>query len=123
MGLSYKRLTNMNLVSFLFLLFNLHVFSQSISGRIRHGDVIRDGETIVSPEEVFTLGFFSPRNSSLRYVGIWYYGLPDQTVTWVANRDAPISGNSGVFGIQNNGSLSLSDGNGTIYWSTDGFLV
>ncbi|KAI7756385.1 hypothetical protein M8C21_004490, partial [Ambrosia artemisiifolia] len=62
-----------------------------------------------------------PANSSLRYVGIWYYQIPGQTIIWVANRDTPVSGNSGVFGIQNNGSLSLSDQNGTIYWSSDGF--
>ncbi|PWA79525.1 S-locus glycoprotein domain-containing protein [Artemisia annua] len=33
----------------------------------------------------------------------------------------PPRGNSGVFGIQNNGSLSLSDGNGTLYWWTEAF--
>nr|GEX97529.1 G-type lectin S-receptor-like serine/threonine-protein kinase B120 [Tanacetum cinerariifolium] len=31
-----------------------------------------------------------------------------------------MSGDSGVFGIQDNGRLSLSDGNGTLYWSTQG---
>ncbi|KAI3718789.1 hypothetical protein L6452_19673 [Arctium lappa] len=121
MGFSYNRLTNLHLVSFVFLLFNLHVFSQSNNSSIRLGDVIRDGETIVSPNQIFELGFFSPRNSSFRYVGIWYYRMPDQTVTWVANRDAPISGDSGVFGIQSNGGLSISDGNGTVYWLTDSF--
>ncbi|KAI3498870.1 hypothetical protein L1887_34656 [Cichorium endivia] len=121
MDSSYRRPTNLQLVSFFFLLCNLHAFSQPNTSRIEHGGVLRDGETIVSPGQVFELGFFSPRNSSLKYIGIWYYGIPGQTVTWVANRDAPISGNFGVFGIQNNGRLSLSDGNGTVYWSTDGF--
>ncbi|XP_024987599.1 G-type lectin S-receptor-like serine/threonine-protein kinase B120 [Cynara cardunculus var. scolymus] len=121
MGFSFNRLTNLHLVSFFLLLFNLRVFSQLNNSSIRLGDVIRDGETIVSENQIFQLGFFSPRNSSFRYVGIWYYGMPDQTVTWVANRDAPISGDSGVFGIQSNGGLSISDQNGTVYWSTDSF--
>lgn len=97
------------------------MFSQSNNSSIRLGDVIRDGETIVSPNQIFELGFFSPRNSSFRYVGIWYYRMPDQTVTWVANRDTPISGDSGVLGIQSNGGLTISDGNGTVYWLTDSF--
>ncbi|KAI3745456.1 hypothetical protein L1987_58568 [Smallanthus sonchifolius] len=121
MGCSHISPRNLQLVSFFFLLYNLHVFSQSNNSAIRHGEVIRDGEIIVSPGQDFALGFFSPVNSSLRYVGIWYYRIPGQTVTWVANRDAPLSGNFGVFGIQNNGSLSLSDGDGTIYWSSDSF--
>nr|GEV82049.1 G-type lectin S-receptor-like serine/threonine-protein kinase B120 [Tanacetum cinerariifolium] len=82
--------------------------------------MIRDGDIIVSPNQVFALGFFSPTSSSSRYVGIWYNQLPGQTVVWVANRDSPMSGDSGVFGIQDNGRLSLSDGNGTLYWSTQG---
>ncbi|KAM0048953.1 putative protein kinase RLK-Pelle-DLSV family [Helianthus debilis subsp. tardiflorus] len=119
MNFCSNRPKNLQLISFFFLLSLLHVFSQSNNSSISHGNVIRDGEIIVSPGEFFALGFFSPANSSLRYVGIWYYRIPGQTITWVANRDAPVSGNSGVFGILNNGSLSLSDGNGTIYWSSD----
>ncbi|XP_076943905.1 G-type lectin S-receptor-like serine/threonine-protein kinase B120 [Bidens hawaiensis] len=118
----YKTPKKFQLVLFFFLLSLLHVFSQSNNNNISHGNMIRDGEIIISPRQVFALGFFSPANSSLRYVGIWYYGLPgDPTVIWVANRDAPLPDNSGVFGIQNNGSLSLSDGNGREYWTTGSF--
>lgn len=121
MGFNYNRPRILYLVWFFFSLFNFGVFSQSNNSTIRHGEVIRDGDIIVSPNQVFALGFFSPTSSSSRYVGIWYNRLPGQTVVWVANRDAPMSGNSGVFGVQNNGSLSLSDVNGTLYWSTEAF--
>ncbi|KAK1424604.1 hypothetical protein QVD17_19937 [Tagetes erecta] len=118
---SYKTPTNIHLVSFFFLLFNLHVFSQPNNNIIQQGSAIRDGETILSPRQDFALGFFSPTNSSLRYVGIWYNRIPGQTVTWVANRDAPVSNSFGIFGIRNNESLSVYGENGTVYWSTDSF--
>ncbi|PWA58939.1 S-locus lectin protein kinase family protein [Artemisia annua] len=101
------------------------VFAQTnSSSRLNQGQVLRDGDTLVSPQQVFELGFFSPLNSNLKYVGIWYYGHQNRTVAWVANRDNPVSGNSGVFRIGSNGSLVVSDRNGVVYWtsnrSTDG---
>ncbi|XP_071706146.1 G-type lectin S-receptor-like serine/threonine-protein kinase B120 [Rutidosis leptorrhynchoides] len=121
MNLNYKTPKNIYFIILFFLLFNFHFQVNSQSTRINHGQVIRDGETIVSQTGVFALGFFSPANSSLRYIGIWYNRIPIQTVTWVGNRDNPVSGNLGVFGIQTNGSLTLSDPNGMVYWSTDSF--
>ncbi|MFS7985347.1 putative non-specific serine/threonine protein kinase [Helianthus anomalus] len=47
---------------------------------------IRYNKTIVSPQETFELGFFSPANSTNHYVGIWYKKIPKGTVVWVANR-------------------------------------
>ncbi|KAJ9542975.1 hypothetical protein OSB04_029481 [Centaurea solstitialis] len=61
--------------------------------------VIKDGETIVSAGEMFELGFFSPANSSNRYLGIWYKKMATGTVVWVANRDLPISNTSGTFKV------------------------
>ncbi|MCD7462303.1 hypothetical protein HAX54_048211 [Datura stramonium] len=51
---------------------------------------IKDGETIVSSDGTFELGFFSPGNTSTnRYVGIWYKQISVITPVWVANRLAP----------------------------------
>ncbi|KVI01055.1 Apple-like protein [Cynara cardunculus var. scolymus] len=124
MGFTHKALTTLHLVSFILLLHFLPVFPQIIS-RIDEGQSIRDGETLVSAGRVFELGFFSPENSSLRYVGIWYYRIQNQsrTVVWVANRNAPISGDSGVFNIGINGSLIISDGSGDVYWSSSNSVV
>ncbi|KAK1428968.1 hypothetical protein QVD17_17809 [Tagetes erecta] len=82
---------------------------------------IRDNETLVSPQQVFELGFFSPPgNSNSKYLGIWYYGHPIRTVVWVANRDNPIpsSSSAAVFGFRNT-SLIVSDGNNRLYWSSN----
>ncbi|KAI6703915.1 hypothetical protein NL676_013051 [Syzygium grande] len=69
---------------------------------------------------MFALGFFSPGNSSHRYVGIWYYQVSEQTVVWVANRERPISGTSGALSIDSDGNLVLHETNGSFpIWSTN----
>ena len=70
---------------------------------------IRDGDLLVSNGETFALGFFSPEESTNRYVGIWFYKAPEQPVVWVANIDNPINDNSGVFSINLHGNLVLYD--------------
>ncbi|XP_057796051.1 G-type lectin S-receptor-like serine/threonine-protein kinase At4g27290 [Salvia miltiorrhiza] len=86
---------------------------------IKLSQSIRDGETVVSSGGMFELGFFSPQNSSNRYVGIWYKAIPVQTVVWVANREAPLTNKTGVLTVTEPGILSLlSDANGLI-WSTN----
>ncbi|KAL6333446.1 hypothetical protein AAG906_028631 [Vitis piasezkii] len=78
----------------------------------------RDGDLLVSKESRFALGFFSPRNSTLRYIGVWYNTIREQTVVWVLNRDHPINDTSGVLSINTSGNLLLHRGN-THVWSTD----
>ncbi|CAN1747817.1 G-type lectin S-receptor-like serine/threonine-protein kinase RKS1 [Linum perenne] len=57
---------------------------------------------------MFALGFFSPGSSSSnRYLGIWYHKVTVQTVVWVANRNTPINGTSGVLSLDEHGSLVL----------------
>ncbi|KAK3431785.1 hypothetical protein EUGRSUZ_E03619 [Eucalyptus grandis] len=80
---------------------------------------VRDNETLVSAGAKFELGFFSAGNSSNRYVGIWFYNIPVKTVVWVANRDDPINGSSGVLRIGRGGNLVIVDGTGRAVWSTD----
>ena len=78
----------------------------------------RDGNLLVSEESRFALGFFSPRNSTLRYIGVWYNTIHEQTVVWVLNRDHPINDTSGVLSISTSGNLLLHRGN-THVWSTN----
>ncbi|KAB2637490.1 hypothetical protein D8674_028024 [Pyrus ussuriensis x Pyrus communis] len=69
---------------------------------------LKDGDSIVSKDIKFELGFFGPDNSSSsRYVGIWYANQPEKTVVWVANRDNPVNDSSGVLAINSeNGSVA-----------------
>ncbi|KAJ0500903.1 putative non-specific serine/threonine protein kinase [Helianthus annuus] len=80
---------------------------------------IRYNETIVSPQETFELGFFSPGNSMNHYVGIWYKKISKQTVVWVANRNAPLTHTSGELTLTLLGVLTIRDATtGNILWSS-----
>ncbi|KAI3705195.1 hypothetical protein L1987_75429 [Smallanthus sonchifolius] len=86
--------------------------------------VIRDGDTLVSADEMYELGFFSPGSSRNRYLGIWYKNISPQTVVWVANREIPVRDSSGVFRIHTNGSLLvIASSSNTTVWSSNTSLV
>ncbi|XVF59025.1 hypothetical protein PTKIN_Ptkin07bG0240900 [Pterospermum kingtungense] len=107
------------LVGILLLFFLPHL---SISDDIitMHHFIKDNGEVIVSSAKIFALGFFSPGSSGSRYVGIWYYQLPEKTVVWVANRQNPINDTSGILSIDSQGNLALFQGNQTLsIWSTN----
>ncbi|KDO74290.1 hypothetical protein CISIN_1g0453152mg, partial [Citrus sinensis] len=79
---------------------------------------IRDGEKLVSSSQRFELGFFSPRNSKNRYLGVWYKKIPD-TVVWVANRNSPIFNPNTALTFSNNGNLVLLSQRNGIIWSSN----
>ncbi|XP_050288888.1 G-type lectin S-receptor-like serine/threonine-protein kinase RKS1 [Quercus robur] len=80
---------------------------------------IKDGQSLISKENNFALGFFSPSNSSYRYLGIWYVKVTKQTVVWVANRNDPVKDSSGVLSINQFGNLVLHDSFNRLLWSTN----
>ncbi|KAJ8549673.1 hypothetical protein K7X08_033380 [Anisodus acutangulus] len=69
---------------------------------------LKDGDLLISSGKSFTLGFFG-NSPGKRYVGIWYKNVPEQTVVWVANRDSPINGTSGILTIDSTGNLVILD--------------
>ncbi|KAM3744412.1 hypothetical protein ACB098_06G051600 [Castanea mollissima] len=78
---------------------------------------IRDGDTLVSANGRFQMGFFSPGNSKGRYVGMWYT-ISSGIVVWVANRDTPLNDHSGVLKVTNGVVILLNSTNG-IAWSSN----
>ncbi|CAA7054170.1 unnamed protein product [Microthlaspi erraticum] len=82
---------------------------------------ISSNRTIVSPGDVFELGFFKPASSSRWYLGIWYKNIPERTYVWVANRDKPLPNPLGTFKISgpNLANLVLIDQSKNIVWSTN----
>ncbi|KAL5976319.1 hypothetical protein ACLOJK_020650 [Asimina triloba] len=104
-----------------FLLLSIFFALQSCTGAIdtlNPDQSITDGQSLVSPGEVFELGFFSPGNSTRRYLGIWFRQVTEQTVVWVANREKPLMDRSGVLKLTSNGSLAIQDGRGNTVWSS-----
>ncbi|XP_034678405.1 G-type lectin S-receptor-like serine/threonine-protein kinase At4g27290 isoform X5 [Vitis riparia] len=79
---------------------------------------IRDGETIISADGSFELGFFSPGNSKNRYLGIWYKKMATGTVVWVGNRENPLTDSSGVLKVTQQGVLVVVNGTNGILWNT-----
>jgi hypothetical protein len=95
--------THLFVCSFFFSLLRTSISQDST---ITPNQSIRDGGTLVPADGSFQLGFFSPGNSKTRYVGIWYM-ISSETVVWVANRNAPLSDQSGVLKVTDDGVLVL----------------
>nr|POE76834.1 g-type lectin s-receptor-like serine/threonine-protein kinase [Quercus suber] len=98
------------------LLFFWIKFSYGVLDCISPSQRLSDGDTIVSREGNFVLGFFSPGSSKNRYLGIWYKSIPVQTVVWVANRVRPINDTSGILMINSSGNLNVIQNN-SVVWS------
>ncbi|KAF5475570.1 hypothetical protein F2P56_007364 [Juglans regia] len=79
---------------------------------------INDPETLISNSGEFKLGFFSPTNSTYRYVGIWYAKASASSVIWVANRNKPLKSLSGTLTISEDGNLVVLDEQKKIIWSS-----
>ncbi|KAK1439560.1 hypothetical protein QVD17_05380 [Tagetes erecta] len=81
---------------------------------------ITDGQTIISNDEFFKMGFFTPSSSSTnRYFGIWYNKISVTTIVWVANRQTPLNDTSGVLTLNDQGTLMIIDRTNTIIWSSN----
>ncbi|KAH9748343.1 Receptor-like serine/threonine-protein kinase SD1-8 [Citrus sinensis] len=79
---------------------------------------LTNGKTLVSSDDVFELGFFSPGSSGKWYIGIWYKNIAQRTYVWVANRDNPLANSSGVLRIINQ-RIGLFDGSQNLVWSSN----
>lgn len=105
------------ILSFLFLI-SFSSFSSAGDSLSPH-QLIKDGDTLVSPERTFVLGFFSPGKSKNRYFGMWYV-LSNKTFVWVANRQIPITDSSGILMITSSGNLTLvQNQTNKIVWSSN----
>ncbi|XP_041025861.1 G-type lectin S-receptor-like serine/threonine-protein kinase At1g11330 [Juglans microcarpa x Juglans regia] len=80
---------------------------------------INDPETLISSNGNFKLGFFSPANSTYRYVGIWYAKFPASSIIWVANRNKPLKTSSGILTMSEDGNLVVLDEQEKIIWSSN----
>ncbi|RZB75853.1 G-type lectin S-receptor-like serine/threonine-protein kinase At4g27290 [Glycine soja] len=105
---------------FIWFLLLSYLRNSTSSDNLAVSQYIRDGETLVSEEGTFEVGFFSPGASTGRYLGIWYRNLSPLTVVWVANRENALQNKSGVLKLDEKGVLVILNGtNNTIWWSNN----
>ncbi|KAH7546569.1 hypothetical protein FEM48_Zijuj01G0214700 [Ziziphus jujuba var. spinosa] len=99
------------------LLFSFIKFSTAVDA-ITQTQFVSDGRSLTSKDGSFELGFFSPANSSSRFLGIWNRKIPLRTVSWVANVHKPINDSSGILMINSTGNAVILSQNTTVVWST-----
>ncbi|XP_021993175.1 G-type lectin S-receptor-like serine/threonine-protein kinase At4g27290 [Helianthus annuus] len=109
---------------FLLTISTLLLTSTTSISTITPNQNISDGQTIISDDELFKMGFFSPSTrSNNRYFGIWYNKISVTTVVWVANREKPLNDTSGVLTLNDQGTLMLLDHTHNIIWSSNSSLT
>lgn len=104
---------------FLLYIFPLGLEFCSAINSITPTQFLKDPEAIVSNNTLFRLGFFSPSDSSNRYVGIWYNHPSIKEVIWVANRNNPITDSNGVLKLSVDGNLQVFNGRNQTVWSSN----
>ncbi|XP_062186877.1 G-type lectin S-receptor-like serine/threonine-protein kinase B120 [Phragmites australis] len=111
------------LASLLLLYAHVHVRADAAATLVQ-GQLLGGNDTLVSANGTFALGFFAPRgaggNPERRYLGVMYAQAAEQTVPWVANRDAPVSAASGAYSatVTASGELQVLEGD-RVAWRTN----
>ncbi|TVU38491.1 hypothetical protein EJB05_11864, partial [Eragrostis curvula] len=86
------------------------------------GQSLGENDKLVSANGTFELRFFSPRGGDpgRRYLGVMYARAREQTVPWVANRDAPVSAAASAYSatVTADGELQVLEGD-RIAWRTN----
>ncbi|KAM6569010.1 hypothetical protein CsatB_016995 [Cannabis sativa] len=119
MGMNYSLIYEL---PFLLLLVLLQVHTCMGSNTISAGQSLNWNQTIVSKNQVFEMGFFTPGNSRNYYIGIWYKKAGNQTIVWVGNRDKHVSNPSlSSLKLLENGNLTLVAGGSNVIWSSNSF--
>ena len=79
-----------------------------------------ENDFLVSPKGTFSSGFYKVGTNAYCF-SIWFTHSANRTVTWMANRDQPVTGQGSRLNLQRGGNLVLFDGDGTIVWDTNTF--
>lgn len=98
------------------------VYVVDAAAALSQGHSLGAGDKLVSSDGTFELAFFTPTGAadpSRRYLGVMYAQSNEQTVPWVANRDAPVSaGSSYSATVTDAGELQVLEGE-RVVWRTN----
>nr|XP_043627950.1 G-type lectin S-receptor-like serine/threonine-protein kinase At4g27290 isoform X2 [Erigeron canadensis] len=81
-------------------------------------NITDNGQTLVSNNGIYEMGFFSPGSTPNRHLSIWFRNTSPLRAVWVANRQSAVLDKSGVVRLDSQGSLSLYYGRETM-WSSN----
>lgn len=101
-----------------FLCVHVHV---DAADTLSQGQSLAGNNTLLSANGNFLLTFFTPHGGdpARRYLGVQYANAAEQTVPWVANRNAPVSAASGYSAIvTGSGELQVLEGE-RVVWRTN----
>ncbi|KAL0922360.1 hypothetical protein M5K25_006339 [Dendrobium thyrsiflorum] len=82
-----------------------------------HLSVEDSSSLLISEDKSFTAGFYKVGANAYTF-SIWFTNSVDQTVTWTTNRDKPVNGHRSRLTLHLDGSMVLTDIDGTVAWST-----
>ncbi|KAK6158494.1 hypothetical protein DH2020_005808 [Rehmannia glutinosa] len=98
------------------LLIFLHCLAAQVSSldTLKQGDQLNISSQLVSAKRVFTLGFYTPRDTNNSYLAVWYTdGDGSYPPVWIGNRGKPIPQNTNpVLTIDTTGKLIITHGGG-----------
>ena len=107
------------LPSWLLVLLSSFLLTSSRDDKLQPRESLNVTQKITSSGDTFALGFFTPGNSTNRYVGIWYNKIKEQTVIWVANRENPLTDSAGFLTLSEDGNIKLLDGKKGVVWTSN----
>ncbi|XP_010268197.1 PREDICTED: putative receptor protein kinase ZmPK1 [Nelumbo nucifera] len=79
-------------------------------------------DVLTSPDKTFTCGFYQVGTNAFSF-SIWFTNSADKAVVWMANRDRPVNGRHSRVLLRRDGTLVLTDADGSIVWSTNTTFV
>ncbi|KAK1285014.1 putative receptor protein kinase ZmPK1 [Acorus calamus] len=73
---------------------------------------------LISPDGSFSCGFYKVGDNAFSF-SIWFTNSTNKTVAWTANRDLPVNGRGSRLMFRGDGSMVLTDVDGTVVWATN----
>ncbi|WVZ88663.1 hypothetical protein U9M48_035156 [Paspalum notatum var. saurae] len=97
------------------------------AGRLGHTSYLKKGSSlsvnrasdiIQSQDGTFSFGFYNLSPTAFT-LSIWFTRSADRTIAWSANRDHPVHGIGSKVRLNKDGTMVLTDYDGTIVWQTN----
>ncbi|XP_010256775.1 PREDICTED: putative receptor protein kinase ZmPK1 [Nelumbo nucifera] len=73
---------------------------------------------LASLDQSFTCGFYLVGSNAYSF-SIWFTNSRERTVAWMANRDLPVNGRGSRVSLLRDGTMVLTDVDGSTVWSTN----